>query len=934
MDNFFAPHIEVTSWLYRNLPLYESWAEQDFDNVIARISSLPIPDTPEKYEQLASTRFGETIKRLTYEIGVSPFTDGDVNVSRAEVSAQRLMKLWDACERFAKSLEANVYAGFMLAALRNRVPSRFLVEVACSAKASGLHESSFYWAGHMTQRLLQRLTSEALDAIHNLNLDHLIKTFEAAGAVGIKFQKGNLAAFAATARDARNASALEFIWSASTSLRESFEFREWGLFANAAGNLGCGKLLGEIWEAWKSSGGSLNVEGFLAFARNALRTNRADLLGEVWRASEHVRQDFQASGWGLFAKCAGDREGGDLFEDIWRSSKAFRNEFNQATWGAFANGAGRVRRPDLVRETWHEAEIVRHTFDGNVISSFANAAGRVEDGDLLRDVWQSSSSIRPQFANSIWSSFVHATEMARLTDLFEEVWASCKSASYTFDHAEWGNFIHAAHSLQAWSVLLEMFRIVKEIFEPTRYIGYGTLYRPLLTAATACPDAEMRQKMFLILRLQGATIEGCLQVMCEFAPQPLAEKGLRFEGAGRTLMRYLNYSFYFKPEDEFIAEVDRVIDDLLSLPTERQLFAWVHLLGRGQESHRMLLRARYASALLRVAGISSTPWPHMSDSEKEGILSDLRNQTGKGLVGRIRSFILGLDPERLGLPDSPEEDAAYERIVAHIVANNEGYFEGGTNEESFFELVGRYLSEAGIADFTRDTWSRLVRTLIARLAASAAERMRVELQEAAHDLVKASGEDACNALNQPDLVAAAIESIGYGLVDTIQCFELMVIGMGQREREKIAVNIRPVLRMFLERGFLGRDFASVEIPQEVRVSAWHGAKRDLVMRIFGALRANVDRAFQMMPTEKLVYDCRVTMVDGWWRFVIENSFDPKRQHDAFSSGIGLKSVRRRLRLLGGRELPPPFTSSNTSLDPPMWRVNFELRAASEEAPVE
>jgi hypothetical protein len=348
MDNFFGPHIEVTSWLYRSLPLYESWAEQDFDNVIAQISALPIPDTAEKYEHLASTRFGEAIKRLTYEIGVSPFIDGDVNVLRAEVSAQRLMKLWTTCERFAKALKANVYAGFMLAALRNHVPSRFLVEVACSAKASGFNESSFYWAKHISHRLLQRLTSEALDAIHNLNLDHLTKTVEGAGAVGIKFQKGNWAAFAAAAKDARNASALEFIWSASTSLRESFDSREWGLFASAAGNLGCGKLLGEIWEAWKSSGRSLNAEAFLAFAINALRTNRADLLGEVWRASEHVRQDFQASGWGLFAKCAGETEDGDLFEDIWRSSKGFRNEFNQTTWGAFANAAGRVSHPDLV----------------------------------------------------------------------------------------------------------------------------------------------------------------------------------------------------------------------------------------------------------------------------------------------------------------------------------------------------------------------------------------------------------------------------------------------------------------------------------------------------------------------------------------------------------------------------------------------------------
>jgi|GEM_PF-3376954 len=934
MDNFFAPHIEVTSWLNRNLPLYESWAEQDFENVIARISSLPIPDTAEKYEQLASTRFGETIKRLTYEIGVSPFTDGEVNVLRAEVSAKRLMKLWAGCERLAKSLKANVYAGFMLAALRNQVPARFLVEVACSAKANGFNESSFYWAGHMSQRLLQRLTSEALGAIHNPNLDHLTKTLEAAGAVGIKFQKGNWAAFAAAAKDARNVSALEFIWSASTSLRESFDSREWGLFASAAGNLGCGKLLGEIWEVWKSSGRSLNAEAFLAFARSTLRTNRADLLAEVWRASDQVRQDFQASGWGLFAKCAGETEDGDLFEEVWRSSKVFRNEFNQATWGSFANGAGRVRRPDLLRETWHEAEIVRHTFDGNVISSFANAAGRVADGDFLRDVWQSSSAVRPQFTNSIWSSFVHAAEMARLTDLFEEVWTSCKSASCTFDHAEWGNFIHAAHSLSAWSVLLEIFRTVKEIFEPTRYTGYGTLYRPLLAAATACPNAEAREEMFLVLRLQGATIEGCLQVMHEFTPQPLAEKGLRFEGAGRTLMRYLNYSFYFKPENEFIADVGRVIDGILSLPDERQVFAWVHMLGRGQESHRMLLRARYANALLKVAGIGSTPWQHMSDSEKDGILSDLRDQTDEGLVGRIKSFILGLDPEGLALPDSPKEDATYQKIVAHIVANNEGYFEGGADEENFFEGVWRNLTEGRAEDFTKDTWLRLMRTLIARLAASAAERMRVELYEAAHDLVKAAGQEACYVLNQPDLVPTAIESVGYGVVDTIQCFELMVIGMGQRLREKIAVNIRPVLRMFLEKGFQDKDYALVEIPPEVRVSAWHGAKKDLVMRIFGALRANVDRAFQMLPPERLVYYCRVTMVDGWWRFVIENSFNPTQQNDPFSSGIGLKSVRRRIRLLGGRELPPPFTSSNTSLDPPMWRVNFELLAASEEAPVE
>jgi hypothetical protein len=524
--------------------------------------------------------------------------------------------------------------------------------------------------------------------------------------------------------------------------------------------------------------------------------------------------------------------------------------------------------------------------------------------------------------------------MARLTDLFEKVWSSCKSASYTFDHAEWGNFIHAAHSLSAWSVLLEIFRTVKEVFEPTRYTGYGTLYRPLLAAATACPNAEAREEMFLILRLQGATIEGCLQVMHEFIPQPIAEKGLRFEGAGRTLMRYLNYSFYFKPENEFIADVGRVIDGILSLPDERQVFAWVHLLGRGQESHRMLLRARYASALLKVAGIASTPWQHMSDSEKDDILSDLRDQTDEGLVGRIKSFILGLDPEGLALPDSLEADTAYEKIVAHIVANNEGYFEGGADEENFFEGVCRNLTEGRAKDFTKDIWLRLLRTLIARLAASAAERMRVELYEAAHDLVKAAGQEACYVLNQPDLIPAAIESVGYGVVDTIQCFELMVIGMGQRLREKIAVNIRPVLRMFLERGFQDKDYALVEIPQEVRVSAWHGAKKDLIMRIFGALRANVDRAFQMLPPERLVYYCRVTMVDGWWRFVIENSFNPTQQNDPFSSGIGLKSVRRRIRLLGGRELPPPFTSSNTSLDPPMWRVNFELLAASEEAPVE
>lgn len=920
---------QAAFWISQNLPFYESWTEQKFDDLIDTISSLPSPDADEGPMSLKASRLGEKIKKLAFTMGTSSGADEPASVLRPEVSAGRLVKLWEVWERFAVAMDASGYAAFVLAAIRTQSPFHLLSEVAYKAQIHGLHAGEFYWSESITRRLERKYAYEVCVAIAANDLDRLRKLLEGAATIGVRFQKFNWGGFARKVSDARNGKLLELIWRASDLDRKSFTSREWGAFVSAAGNVRRGDLLGEIWESWQSSGALMELEGVFACARSAAKTGRADLFKQVLTASEQGRAGFQARGWNLLAKSAGELESADLFEEVWRASQPFRTEFNSPAWSSFVNAAGRVRRPDLVKEVWKDAEAVRSTFNGPILSSFANAAGRAADADLLEEVWLTSLKARSEFDNSVWSSFAHAAEMARRPDLLKEIWEACEPVRPTFDHAEWGNFIHAAHSLCAVPIMLEIFHALKEVFDPTRYTGYGTLYRPLLAAVVSCPDDEARKEMFYILRLQGTDIETCLQVMRDVAPQPIAEKGLRFEGACRSLMRYLIHSFYFRSEGEFINDVERVVDGIVSLPQDRQPFAWVHLLGRGQESHRTLLRARYVDALREVARIGFCPWHLTSEEEKTSIISDIRDQTNGGLVDRINHFLNMLDRESLGLPDLKCNDPAWQGIVDYIVSNHENYFTGVAEKDAFFKNVEMKLSECETEYFTNKTWSALVLTLITRLAEVTIERMGPELHGAAHNIVKAACRQASELLNKPDADSAIVDSIAYGIVDTIQCFELIIVGLGQRQKNRVAVNIRPVLRMFLEKGFKDKGNAVVEIPGVVRVSAWPGARRDLILRLFGSIRANVDRALQALPADRQQYRCRVNTTDGWVRFEIENSFSASRQGNSRRSAIGLPAVRRRIQLLNGRPVHP-FPVRNTDVDPPIWSVIFELPAAQEE----
>ena len=122
--------------------------------------------------------------------------------------------------------------------------------------------------------------------------------------------------------------------------------------------------------------------------------------------------------------------------------------------------------------------------------------------------------------------------------------------------------------------------------------------------------------------------------------------------------------------------------------------------------------------------------------------------------------------------------------------------------------------------------------------------------------------------------------------------------------------------------------AQIEIPEATRILAWSGAKKQEIRPLLKAIRMNAENALRALPAEQQKYHCIVTTDGNWVRIEVANAFNRAAGTHPLSSGIGLRNIKRRVQLLGGR-IVRPFPTIRLDTDPPTWRVAFELPAAQE-----
>jgi hypothetical protein len=302
---FDDPYRRCNCWLFPRLESYSHWESEDFDNVLARLTGLPNPDTNWKRDRLKESKLDQTLPNLARKIGKSAAHKG----SQPDPSRDRIVKLWQACRQLAACFEGRAWGSFANA------------------------------AGELGQADL---------------LDQMWKAWLVSG---VKLEPAGWGSFANAAGELGQADLLDQMWKAWLVSGVKLEPASWGSFANAAGELGQADLLDQIWKAWLASGVNLESAGWGSFVNAAGDTKQPELLMEIfnaWRPQPDTLLRMEHGIWTLFFSMAFRLDQEPLILEIFHRLEFLVDPIRFRNWrsiGPLVRGiASQLKNKDLANE--------------------------------------------------------------------------------------------------------------------------------------------------------------------------------------------------------------------------------------------------------------------------------------------------------------------------------------------------------------------------------------------------------------------------------------------------------------------------------------------------------------------------------------------------------------------------------------------------------
>lgn len=841
--------------LFPLIERYESWSDDDFNNVISKIGSLPKPNGSQSLINLQASRLGETLPNLLRKIERTEGVGGDPS---PEVRT-RIERLWTICQPLAVCFEVRGYIAFINAAIRKRVSPSLLESILATAKTNGVNISPEYF-----ERLLAIGVKQA---IKKRNLTHLKLTFEQADAVGFHFNTFNWGAFAKDSAEAEDEKIFELIWEKSGPSQFAFTAPAWVSFSSAAGQVEREDIIEQVWDAWLIHGDSTDANVWRSFANAASKVHSEALLEKIWEA-------FQGGG-----------------------PKASAN-----VWGALAKAAGRTGRGDLLQQFWINITEGGIPLDSAILGSFSYAAAQIGDGNLVEKLWEAYLKSDVTLGDQSWGAFAMGAAYSGRADLLRTIfnkWEPKPNTLMEGEHGTWGSFLGMAFHLRDELLLIEMFRRLTPRVDPIRLRHWGTISTLLWKITPQLSNKEIASEITETLAGLRLDVDSCFNTLEANEPVKSYRAGgdKPFEGAARCLMRWLINSYFICDNKEFYVRLSRLIDGFLSL-SRNQEQAWLAFLGRSQETYFGCLRLLYTNCY-------KEHFSFIEELSDEQLLEEIKS--GR-IVEKLKNFEKEvLDQIRLPQVSSQlasELKASRMKPLLDFIWSNQREFlisKRLGDKESFFSGIMQIIERANIETLSKEDWADFLPHLLSTMSGNIWNMLRNLAQDSIHDMKNWFYLRIQTPLCEGNLTQ--VEE--YSLVRYARLFIgnlnkiLNVYRFGPSKPISIASLVKAFLLGHLDNVLLKAD-ADVTTP--LYIVGWDGARGDILEPMLREIRFSAETALRSLPEQERVY--QVSLKEGkdeesdYALLIVSNTYRLVDRRD-IATGYGKKIVQRLADMLGG-----------------------------------
>ena len=689
-------------------------------------------------------------------------------------------------------------------------------------------------------------------------------------------------------------------------------------------------ILSVLWDGGRSSLEHFGFYELRSFASAAVVTGNIEVLGDVFKAATSKNVLFMPDQWALLADAAAETGNGAVLSKLWESTGSSRGHFGFQELGRFAAAAVATRNSQVLSDVMDAIYRVGFLPPAQW-SSLLDAAVRHPNSDVALCLWVASASSRGKFWAATFAQFASLAAAVKEPPLLEKVFDAWTPSADTFggeypENSTWAGFFAAADALGNDELLFKFFCRLETFYDPVRYRRRGvngSLQNQLKDIRVRMKNRVLADEIAAITHGDRWELQRFFLNLNAYPPNSdtTAPSG-RFEGATRCLMQWLINRFFTETPAGFEAALARVVDGIMALP-RNQSAAWFGLLCRGQQNYGGNIAARYRGFFQQhlsfVEGLSGT---ELLTKLKDGALTDA--------VGKFELSCKTVAPWPDNEPCIPPESRAATllpaiEILAENCANAIHYVEA----EEVSDLWGKlksFCDSAKIEEYERADWMMFLSRLLWVVSWRVAQAMELYLGIQVHGLKNRFLDEYQKPLQElPEEEQAELATYARSfLLNAHQ--RLQRRGKG----DAVPVKLTSLVERCLVSGgpkFLGTVFAKPK--DDVWISAWEGAKRDIVEPLLQELAFNCSKALAAVPP--LQRFLRVSLeTDAATKLailMIQNPIPDSPNRNPHSTKMGQRYVRRMAGVLLGDPNQEDAATFNPQPEASLGRDIFVTRVS-------
>ncbi|HEY9172724.1 MAG TPA: hypothetical protein VI136_10615 [Verrucomicrobiae bacterium] len=681
-----------------------------------------------------------------------------------------------------------------------------------------------------------------------------------------------------------------------------FPPNDWADFADAAVATNDPAMLDTIWDGSQSQLNRFEFWDLRRFAHAAIHLGNERILTDVFKTASAKNVRFTVDQWALLADVVAGTENGKILSALWTSTGSSRGFFGFQELGRFAAASVATRNPHVLSEVMDA--IYRVGFlPPSQWSSLVDAAILHPNSDVAYCLWNASESSRNKFWAVTFGQFASLAAAVKEPSLLERVFDAWPPSADTLggeypEHSTWAAFFRAADELGDEGLIFKFFCRLETLYDPVRYRRRGvngSLQNQLKDIRTRMSNKALATEITAIMHGDRWELHKFFLNLIAYPPNSDARApAARFEGAARCLMQWLINRFFTESAEGFQTALGRVTDGIMALP-RNQAEAWFALLCRGQQNYGGNIAARYREFFQQhLAFVGS-----LSGSE---LLAKLTDGTLTDAVGKFELSCKAVAPWPDNEPQIQPESRATKLLpaieaIAENCANSIHYVEADEISDLWVKLKS-LCDAAKIEEFDRKDWTIFLTRLLWVVSWRVAQAMESYLGIQVHGLKNRFLDEFQKPLNELS------EEEQLELATYARSFLLNAHQRLQRRGKGDAVPVK--LTSLVERclvtggpNFLGKVF--VKPKDDLWISAWEGAKRDIVEPLLQELAFNCAKALEAMPPKerflRIILETDQTAKSA--ALTIQNPIPESSKRNPHSTRMGQRYVRRMAGVLLG-----------------------------------